>query len=216
MDEVEKMFKVTSHSAKVVALCPDPEGGLPWILLVHTKKRKGAPRKPDKNGRPQEPYMRREGWAVPGGTVELADYKDIPKNPAELINYAYRNAAKRELQNEAGVIVPLESFSEKLSIHVPTVESDRIGSDYLETHYYLIILKTVLQNVSIIETDEIIEMSFYQLDKIPLPDVKKERVASFQKHIQNIGKLLRLLETRFEDADLWLKAFKERFGSYLY
>lgn len=216
MDEVEKMLKKTSHSAKVVALCLDPEGGLPWIALVHTRKREGAPRKPDNNGKPQKPYTRREGWAVPGGTVETGDYEDVPEDTAELKNYAFRNAAKRELHREAGIILPLESFSEKWSIHIPLVESDRIGSDFLETHYYLVIVESKKQNVPIIETDEVIEMDWFRLDKIPLPNPKKEGVATFQSHIKNLHVFLQKLEVRYEDADLWLKAFKDRFGSYLW
>lgn len=208
------MFKKTSHSAKVVGMYLDPDGGLPWFDFVHTREREGAPRKPDKNGKWQKPYTRREGWAVPGGTVEQADCENRPDNADS--NYAFRNAAKREQHREAGIILPIESFSEKWSLHIPPVDSDRIGSDYLETHYYLVILGEMVQHVPIIETDEVIEMTFFQLDKIPLPDTRKERLASFRKHIQNMEKLLRLLETRFEDADLWLKAFRERFGSYLY
>jgi ADP-ribose pyrophosphatase YjhB (NUDIX family) len=216
MNAVDEMFKKTSHSAKVVAMCLDPEGGLPWIALVHTKKREGAPRKPDRNGKSQKPYIRREGWAVAGGTVEASDYENVPDNGAELKNYVFRNAAKRELHREAGIIVPFGAFSEKWSIHVPPVVSDRIGSDYLETHYYLIILETMVQHVPIIETDEVIEMGWFRLDEIPLPDSRKERVASFQKHIQNIEKNLQLLQTRFENADIWLKTFRKRFGPYLY
>jgi 8-oxo-dGTP pyrophosphatase MutT (NUDIX family) len=211
MNAVEEMFKKTSHSAKVFAMCLDPEGGLPWFALVHTKRREGAPRKPDKNGTPRKPYVRREAWAVPGGTVELADYKDTVEDTD-----AYRNAAKRELEREAGIILPLESFLEKWAIHVPPIESDHFGSDYLETHCYLVVMKEMRQDVPIIETDEVIEMSWFQLDKIPLPDAKKARIATFSSHIKNLHVFFQKLQIRYEDADIWLKAFKSRFSSYLY
>lgn len=222
MDEVEKMLKKTSHSAKVFAMWLDPEAlpgteeSMPWFALVHTKKREGAMRKPDENGCARLPYIRREGWSAPGGTVEEADSKNVPDDPAEFVNYAYRNAGKREVRNEAGIIVPLAAFSEKWSIHASPVPSDHIGSDYLETHYYLVVVETKEQHCPIIETDEVIEMKWWRLDTIPVPNPKKERVATFQSHIKNLHVFLQKLEVRYEDADLWLKAFRERFGSYLY
>lgn len=214
MSEVDKLFKKTVHSAKVVPIYLDPEGGLPWFAFVQTKEREGPPRKPDKNGKPQKPFIRRRGWSLPGGGVEAEDY-ELPENLA-LKNYAFRHASQRELYREGGIIQPIEAFSEKHSLHVLPVESDRRGSDYLETHYYLVILDALVQHVPITETDEVTEMTFFQLDKIPLPDTRLEPIATFITHIRNIEKLLQFTETRFEDADLWLKAFREKFHSYLY
>lgn len=223
MNEVEEMFKKTSHSAKVFAMWVDPEAkagtkeAFPWFAFAHTREREGAPRKPGKDGKPQKPYRRREGVSAPGGTVESADYTAPPTDTTKLVNYAFRNAAKRELRNEVGIVRPIDDFSEKWSIHVPAIESDHVGSDYLETHYYLITVEAMIQNVPIIETDEVIELIWYRSDNIPLPNPKKEgRMASFQKHIQNLYLFLQKLETRYEDADLWRRDFEERFGSYLY
>lgn len=220
MKEVEEMFKKTSHSAKVFVMWLDPEAeagtteAFPWFAFAHTRERVGAERKPDKNGKRRDPYIRKEALSAAGGKVEPTDYKNIPEDPAEFKNYAFRNAAQREVRGEMGIIVPIKSFSEKWSIHVPPVESDHKGSDYLETHYYLIFLKTTEQHVSIVETDEVIELVWCRLDNIPLPHSKKPIIPTFPSHIAILGAFLQKLETKFEDADLWIKTYNARFGSF--
>jgi 8-oxo-dGTP pyrophosphatase MutT (NUDIX family) len=222
MNEVEEMFKKTSHSAKVFVMWLDPEGRtgteecFPWFALVHTKEREGAPRKPDVYRRPRPPYVRREAWSLPGGKVEPIDYENILEDTGEMRNKrAFRKAAKREVEREAGIILSDKAFSEKLSAHTRPVPSDHADSDYLETHYYWAAAKTKEQHVPIAETDEVIEMEWFRLDQIPLPKPKKGYIATFPSHMEILRVfLLQKLDTKFEDADLWLKAYNARFGSF--